>query len=218
MILNFDKEDFIKFIENNIVWFPTRSDAIKKDDFLQSLIQFEKNPYDYLNRNSTAFSALCSKVFADVNKPKTSISYQSYLLHLYGYKQCNKCSLILSKDKFFEDKQRWDKLTYYCFDCSKLYAKTNIHNIRQNKKKHKMSLLNNTPKWLTIDQQIEIDKIYEKARELSKLTGIQHDVDHIIPLKGKYISGLHVPENLQIIEHKENNKKSNYHESVEAWK
>lgn len=214
----FNKESFSKFIENNIVWFPTRSDAIKKHDFLQALIQFEKNPYDYLGRNATAFGVLCKKVFSNIQKPSRSISYQSYLLHLYGYKQCYKCSLVLSKDKFFVDNQRWDKLTYYCFDCSKLYAMDNVESIRQSKKKYKQSILPNTPKWISSEELAKIDELYSKARELSKITGIQHDVDHIVPLKGKFVSGLHVLNNLQIIEHKINNKKLNYHESVEAWK
>lgn len=47
------------------------------------------------------------------------------------------------------------------------------------------------------------------SRSISKKTGTQHHVDHIIPLQGKLVSGLHVPWNLRIIPAHENLSKSN---------
>ena len=66
-----------------------------------------------------------------------------------------------------------------------------------------------TPPWLTDEHKFAIIKIYEECREVTQRTGIPHHVDHIIPLRGKLVSGLHVPWNLQIITAKENLSKGN---------
>lgn len=66
-----------------------------------------------------------------------------------------------------------------------------------------------TPKWLTSDQIQQIKDVYIQAANLSRSSGIPHQVDHIIPLRGKSFSGLHVPWNLQILTAEENQKKNN---------
>lgn len=54
-----------------------------------------------------------------------------------------------------------------------------------------------------------IKKIYDQASYLSKATGIPHEVDHIYPLQSKYMCGLHVENNLQILTKSENSSKNN---------
>lgn len=197
------------FIKSHIVYSPKRSDAISLDIIVDSLTQFDMHPADYLNRNKTAFTTLLKRIIK-VDKPNTSMSYSKYLLQLAGFKKCNKCSLIKDKEEcFYTDNTRTDYKMYQCIECVTAYHEINKEQYTAIKKKHKNSILNNTPKWLTYEMLSEIDSIYTKARELSKTTGIQHDVDHIVPLKGKNISGLHVPWNLQILQHTTNIKKGN---------
>ena len=65
------------------------------------------------------------------------------------------------------------------------------------------------PKWLTTDHKWMIDEIYELRDLRSSITGVEHHVDHIVPLKGKHCCGLHVPWNLRVITAEENLSKSN---------
>jgi hypothetical protein len=55
----------------------------------------------------------------------------------------------------------------------------------------------------------KIIDIYRQCKEISNLTGIKHEVDHIIPLKGKELNGTHHEENLQILPKDENRRKGN---------
>jgi hypothetical protein len=66
-----------------------------------------------------------------------------------------------------------------------------------------------TPRWLTNRDWAEITARYEEAVRASQETGAAHQVDHIIPLRGEWVSGLHVPENLRVISAAENARKKN---------
>lgn len=56
----------------------------------------------------------------------------------------------------------------------------------------------------------EINLIYKQCKEKCLETNQKYEVDHIVPLKGKNVSGLHVPWNLQIITKEENLLKRNH--------
>ena len=75
--------------------------------------------------------------------------------------------------------------------------------------KRRASKLKATPSWLSEFDKNYIKSLYKQAMVLSKLEGVKYHIDHIIPLQGKTVSGLHVPTNLQILEASENILKSN---------
>lgn len=60
-----------------------------------------------------------------------------------------------------------------------------------------------TPSWLTDHDWCQMDSIYAEAAKCGM------DVDHIIPIQGKLVCGLHVPWNLQLLKPNENKAKSN---------
>ena len=66
-----------------------------------------------------------------------------------------------------------------------------------------------TPKWLSRKQKSEIRQLYQIAITMTQTTGEQYVVDHIVPLRGESVCGLHVPWNLRVITQDENLKKSN---------
>ena len=75
-----------------------------------------------------------------------------------------------------------------------------------NKKRYELNKIQRTPSWA--DQE-KIKLVYKKAAWLQDITDIELHVDHIIPLRGELVSGLHVENNLQILPAKENIMKSN---------
>ena len=78
-------------------------------------------------------------------------------------------------------------------------------NSKHRRTKHKQA----TPKWLTQEHKAQIKQFYLDAMLVSKVTGVPYAVDHIVPLRGELVSGLHVPWNLAVITREENSKKSN---------
>jgi 5-methylcytosine-specific restriction endonuclease McrA len=76
----------------------------------------------------------------------------------------------------------------------------------------KATIKRSCPNSLLEDDYYEIKQIYLKCKEITDTTGIIHHVDHIVPLNGKTVCGLHVPWNLQILTAEENLRKSNKYE------
>ena len=75
-------------------------------------------------------------------------------------------------------------------------AKTNAH-----KKAYKTAKSNACPDWVRADVDFMwlIEEAYDLAAMRSSMLGFAWHVDHIVPLRGKKVSGLHVPWNLAVI-------------------
>jgi 5-methylcytosine-specific restriction endonuclease McrA len=100
-----------------------------------------------------------------------------------------------TKDKRLSDRRAW--------------GKANRGAINAINKRIKHGKRNRTPKWLNKSQLLEIKQFYLDACYLTNYTKTEVHVDHIIPLNGKLVSGLHVPWNLQLLPRQENLKKGN---------
>ena len=119
-----------------------------------------------------------------------------------------------NSDRVAASRQRWyEKNKEKAFEQARQYAKDNPAWKAAHCAKRRSRKLRACPDWITPEQLKEIESFYQEAKRLFKETGIPHHVDHIVPLQGKAVSGLHVPWNLQVITASANSKKSNHFEN-----
>ena len=89
------------------------------------------------------------------------------------------------------------------------YKKANPHKAAAHLAKRRSAKMLRTPKWLSNDDLWMIEQAYELAALRKKATGVAWHVDHVVPLQGQDVSGLHVPWNLQVIPWRQNLSKGN---------
>lgn len=89
------------------------------------------------------------------------------------------------------------------------YKAENPGKVRADTIKRRTAKMHRTPPWLTADDLWMIEQAYELAALRTKLFGFSWHVDHVLPLQGKKVSGLHVPNNLRVIPWLDNVSKSN---------
>ena len=122
-----------------------------------------------------------SKLYAEANRVKVNLAASKYRK--------------LNKDKIANKIKDWQQ--------------KNLDKVRATSARRRASLLNRTPSWLSEEDNKKISIMYTIASMVSIQTGVKMEVDHIVPLQGEYVSGLHVPSNLQVITMSENRQKSN---------
>lgn len=81
------------------------------------------------------------------------------------------------------------------------YYKENKYVRYSSNARRRAAKLQATPKWADMEK---IKEIYRQRETLSRESGIVHHVDHIVPLRGKTVCGLHVEYNLRVVPAKEN--------------
>ena len=121
------------------------------------------------------------------------------------YKQKNADWYEENKDVFLARERDLNKNR----DCARRWYHNNKARSHANTVAYKMRREQRTPSWA--NEQL-ISAYYMEAKRLEELTGIKFHVDHIIPLQGELVSGLHVETNLQVLTATDNLRKSNDYE------
>jgi hypothetical protein len=112
--------------------------------------------------------------------------------------------MIAAKSKKYREANA-EKVAERC----KKYRKKNPAIFSYHANKRALAKIQRTPQWLTEFDLLKIKCMYQLAAMRTKESGQDWHVDHIIPLRGKLVSGLHVPDNLQVIPATENRQKKN---------
>lgn len=121
----------------------------------------------------------------------------------HNCKKCRSRSYFEKKDYYSNLAKQWKMNNIeYLKLCNRDYKKKNRKYYNSLEARRRATKLQATPLWLTEEQLNQIKSFYTNCPE-------GYEVDHIIPLKGKNVRGLHVPWNLQYLTKNENRSKSN---------
>lgn len=151
---------------------------------------------------------LLDKSYFEKNKEQIRKNVNKYRLNnLEKASQSSKNSRLKNKEKYKKLNENWakanpEKIKFY----KKAYKKANKVKVYNSGAEYRATKLNATPKW--IDRQ-KIACLYSVATMLNKYGVEKWEVDHIYPLRSKFVCGLHTYENLQVITAKANREKSN---------
>jgi len=146
--------------------------------------------------------------------------------------ECLACSRKRSKqvseDRKKECPDHWKKIYARYADKKKAYAKAyreanpekvkqTINRYREENKslftrlqmERQLKIKQARPSWLTEEDMHWINAIYQSSKLIKDEYGVETSVDHMIPIKGKNVCGLHVPWNLRVVTRSYNSKKLN---------
>ena len=127
---------------------------------------------------------------------------------------CKNCSGLKfknwRKDNIEQEKERREKYYKNNFDKiiinKKIYIENNLDKIDAMRAKRRAAELQANVSWANQDK---IKEFYTESIRRTRTTGIQHHVDHIVPLVNDFVCGLHNEFNLQVLTAKENSSKRN---------
>lgn len=166
---------------------------ITPQEFLSVISRSEYNLKDDLGFSAGGVSKLLKRLAPNKGR---STKICSVLLAKYGLKYCPRCSYVYWFDDFHNNSADiWGK-DHYCKTCFHEYVRPLRAETEASKRAH---LKNATPSWA--DKQL-IRRFYAECPK-------GYHVDHIVPINGKLVCGLHVENNLQYLLAKDNIAKSN---------
>jgi len=150
-------------------------------------------------------SKVCNYCKCDL--PESSFGRKKRRSGAYGIREvCKKCHVIKNSisrnlrgrktSKLTAENSRRRASKYYYDNRSKSTFKIKASHYQSLRRSRKSKA---TPLWLNDTHLSEIKNFYWLAKDLTAVSGDTYHVDHIVPLKGENVCGLHVPWNLQVL-------------------
>jgi len=200
--------------------FISRADA--KEQGLKRYFTGKECPHGHVAERivSNGYCVQCSKInsleYIKNNKEKAKQTRQAYLKRnpekkaKWGkaYYEANKEKILeRCRQHHLENPERKKEL-------ARQWKKNNPDKVRLYNANRKKQTKVATPSWTTPDDKFIVQEVYYSAVQKERATGIKYHVDHVVPLRGRNVCGLHVWWNLQVLPASENLSKSNSFEEA----
>lgn len=199
-------DDYKKYVKSQLKGRAIYLKTDITDQLLAAIFQFEQAPSKFLSHIPSGRLSEKYKVIFNLSDKNSNVLMNSWMLFKFGYKYCSKCCTPKSLEDYSVDNNRWDLKSVYCSSCvNKVSYAWNAANPDKRKEVTKNYQESNrevfrraaklyaTPTWLSKTQLEEIQTYYTIAKDLEIKTGVKYHVDHIVPLQGENVCGLHVP-------------------------
>ena len=198
-----------------------KGNAYSEEEFIEICLELGTRALvgERLGCSPKTLAACLKRYYPDLQRKKP---LRSAFLEMQGLAECSCCNEWLALSEFYVRKNIMKGITSECKECTKAkvyewkennpdkvleinrkYKKANPDKVklwsRLCNAKRRAAKLQRTPSWADL----------EKIKEVYKNCPEGHHVDHIIPLQGATVSGLHVETNLQYLTAEENLKKGN---------
>lgn len=193
------KEDYLRMESN---YFKELDDTIRDSPHKILVIT---RMFEYGRKKGYLYS-YCTKCLKYFTSPPVRKDGSGFVKTKLSLSVCGSCNYILNKDKRLYDhiKQRFYRKIW---ENTLVVDESTGDTIRKRKLKELNRFRRNVR--LTSEEKEFYKELILKGIELSDTLSIEIQLDHIIPLRGKYVSGLNHPDNIQFLYKSINNSKNN---------
>jgi hypothetical protein len=160
------------------------------------------------------------KICTNCNEEKILSNFNNSCSTQDGKKnQCRACAIAYNTKWRLDNKEKHNTSNKLNYGKNKVkylakhkeWKQSNPSLVASYRARRRASKLNATPPWLTAEHHKQMEDVYWLSKDVTAISGEAYHVDHIVPLQGKTVCGLHVPWNLQVLPSDINLSKNNKH-------